>query len=66
MKQQTKTTIKLLAFLAVAALIMILIAKCNEGFNSFTPGKSPYYGKPQIESHGDSAYVKDDSLSIKP
>lgn len=58
MSKNTNQTYKLLLFFLTGILLLLLIAKCNEGFDGDTPGKdkSIYYGTPKIEAHGDTTY----------
>jgi hypothetical protein len=60
------STRKILLFLTAGIIGLLLISKCNETFDASTPGSSPYYGKPKLESRGDSAYVKKNKLTKQP
>jgi|GEM_PF-6180897 len=56
MNSKKTSTYKLILFFAAGIAALLLIAKCNESFNSYTPGNSKYYKAPQLDSQTDTTH----------
>lgn len=53
----------IIGFVIGGLILLFCVSKCNETFDADTPGKnkSVYYGKPILESRGDTTYNSTDS-----